>query len=91
MGVRIVHEETAHQCCDTDYVRVSTSADPDDATVTLTTIERVVDKSDATIEEKPNWHIKTLVMSRQMSANDALGLATCYAERKKIPVIYTDQ
>ena len=88
MGVRIVRQDEARNCEDRDYVRVSTTADPNDDTVTLATIQRIVEKSTATLDS--NWHVKTLVMEKPMTLNDALGLATRYAERKGIPVVYSD-
>lgn len=90
MGVRIVHQDDPQGCADRDYVRVSTSADPNDDTVTLATIQRIVEKPTATLDTNQNWHIKTLVMDQPMMLTDALGLATLYAERKGIPVVYSD-
>lgn len=83
MVVRVVRQDGTEQCRDSDYVRVSASADPNDDTVTLATIERVVEK-------KPSSYVKTLVLERPMSIVEAVGLATCYAKRKKIPVVYTN-
>jgi hypothetical protein len=89
MGVRIVRREAERQCVDTDYVRVCTCSDPNDDTVTLATIQRIVDKSNGMLESERNWRVKTLVVDKPMSPHDALGLATCYAERKGIPVVYS--
>lgn len=72
-------------------MRVSTSADPNDDTVTLATIERIIDRSNGKRDANPPWKIKTLVMNQPMSVDAAVGLATRYAERKNVPVIYTDQ
>ena len=83
MEVRIVRHEQVQRCPEGDYVRVCTSGDPNDDTVTLATIQRVVDKS-------PKQYVKTLVMERPMSPDAALGFATCYAERKRISVVYTE-
>jgi hypothetical protein len=89
MSVRILPEgsETGAPC--SDYVRVSTHSDPNDDTVTLATIQRVVEKEQPNETSPPKVHIKTLVVSQPMSPDQALGLATCYAERKHIPVVYT--
>jgi len=89
MTVRIVAERDSRECPSGDYVRVSTCSDPLDDTVTLATIQRFVEK------EQPEGassrvHVKTLVMKQPMSVDEALGFATCYAERKNIPVVYTD-
>lgn len=88
MTVRIVAEREAQETPGSDYVRVSTCNDPLDGTVTLATIQRFVEKH----LDTPNKgvHVKTLVMRRPMSSDEALGLATCYAERKNIPVVLTD-
>jgi hypothetical protein len=56
----------------------------------LATIQRVVDKSDTAVQSKPKQYVKTLVMERPMSPDAALGFATRYAERKKIPVVYAE-
>lgn len=91
MGVRILSQSETERCRDSDYVLVSTHSDPNDHTVTLATIKRVVERSeDADVEEKtPRSRVKTLVLERPMSVDAALGLATCYAKRKRIPVVYT--
>ena len=91
MRVRIVSADLARPCPDAAYVRVCTCSDPTDDTVTLATIQRIVDKSSGTVETEPKWYIKTLVMEQPMSPDAALGFATCYAERKKIPVVYTEK
>ena len=89
MTVRIVPARTAASCSATDFVRVSTASDPNDDTVTLATIQRVVEKTD-TERPGPKWHVKTLIMECPMTPDAALGLATCYAERKRIPIVFTD-
>lgn len=91
MGVRIIRQRSDHRDADRDFLRVSTCSDPDDHTVTLATIQRVVDRPKAVPRRRPARFIKTLVMGQPMSLDAALGFATCYAERKKIPVIYAEQ
>jgi len=93
MEVRIVSAPSYTNRPETDYVRVQTYSDPADDTVTLATIERVVEKlaRRADAEADGTTRIKTLVMRRPMSVDAALGLATSYAERKKIPVVYAEQ
>ena len=88
MPVRIVAEREAQEVPGSDYVRVSTCSDPLDDTVTLATIQRVVEKRLSTPDK--GVHIKTLVLKQPMSCDAALGLATCYAKRKNIPIVYTD-
>lgn len=90
MSVQIVRQEQIQRCPETDYVRVCTCSDPNDDTVTLATIQRIVDKPDDAVRSKPKQYVKTLVMERPMSPDAALGFATRYAERKKIPVVYAE-
>jgi len=87
MSVRIVPRDPSQPCPATDFVRVTTCSDPNDDTVTLATIQRIVDES-ATAKHRP--YVKTLIMGRPMSPDAALGFATRYAQRKKIPVVYTE-
>jgi hypothetical protein len=88
MEVRVLSALPSPSCPDKDFVRVHTCSDPNDDTVTLATIERVTDKTaeDAT----PTRRVKTLVGRRPMSADAAIEFATSYAERKQIPVVYSD-
>jgi hypothetical protein len=64
---------------------VHTDTDPLDDTVVLATIERVTDRSKGKVKR-----VKTLLTRVRMSIDAALGLATSYAERKQIPVVYAD-
>jgi hypothetical protein len=89
MEVRVVCQESAVSCPASDFVRVSTCSDPNDDTVTLATIQRVVEKKDAK-KIGHRWHVKTLIMEQPMSADEALGFATRYAARKNIPVVCTE-
>ena len=89
MSVRIVTECEQQERPGSDYVRVSTCADPFDDTITLATIQRFVEKQRLD-QAARGVHVKTLVMKRPMTTDQALGLATCYAARKNIPVVYTD-
>jgi hypothetical protein len=89
MAVRIVPESTSGEHAGSDYVRVSTCSDPLDETLTLATIQRFVVQQQADAAAA-RMHVKTLVLRQPMSTNEALGFATCYAERKNIPVVFTD-
>lgn len=89
-SVRICQEPPAG-CPDKDFVRVQTSADPLDDTATLVTIQRIVEKAGSAARNEPARRIKTLVLGQRMPAEVALGLATLYARRKGIPVVYTGQ
>ena len=95
MTVKIVaeHQSSTRPGADSpgnDYVRVSTCSDPSDETVTLATIQRFVERQNRDDASKKRVHIKTLVVKQPMTTTAALGLATCYAARKNIPVVYTD-
>jgi len=87
MDVRVLSALPSSSCAEKDYVRVHTCADPGDDTVTLATIERVIDKAKDGAKTK---FVKKLLERRPMSANAALVLATSYAERKQIPVVYAE-
>ncbi len=89
MTVKIVAEGSSGKQAGSDYLRVSTCFDPLDDTVTLATIQRFVVKLRSDVAQA-RTHVKTLVLRQPMSADEALGFATRYAERKNIPVILTD-
>jgi hypothetical protein len=91
MDVRVVCALPPLSYPEQDYVRVHTCTDPADDTMTLATIERIVDKTDIAEDKPPRKRIKTLLTRQRMSHNDALGFATRYAERKQIPVVYADR
>jgi hypothetical protein len=88
MDVRVLSALPSSSCPEQDYVRVHTCADPGDDTVTLATIERVTDK--VKTDARATKRIKALLVRQPMSPDAALGLATSYAERKQIPVVYAD-
>jgi hypothetical protein len=89
MGVRVVHQQIDSPE-DRDYVHVSTSVDPNDDTVTLATIKRITARLVDHESASPATHVKTLVEDQPMSPDSALGLATRYAERKHIDVVYAE-
>jgi hypothetical protein len=89
MEVRVRNSQPSSSCEEKDFLRVHTCTDPNDDTVTLATIERVTDKTDD--ESATTRRVRTLVGRRPMSADAAIELATSYAERKKIPVVYSDR
>jgi hypothetical protein len=88
MEVRVRNSLPSSSCPEGDFVRVHTCADPNDDTVTLATIERVTDKTaeDSTTTRR----VRTLVGRRPMSPDAAIELATSYAERKQISVVYSE-
>jgi hypothetical protein len=89
MEVRVLNSLPSSICSEKDFLRVHTCADPNDDTVTLATIERVTDKTDD--ESAASRRVRTLVVRQPMSADAAIELATSYAERKQIPVVYSDR
>lgn len=86
--VRIVSGNVEQAAEDRDFVRVCTSSDPEDDTVTLATIQRFVARR--VPRRNSLWRIKTLIAEQPMSWDAAVGLATCYAKRKHIPVVYAE-
>jgi hypothetical protein len=93
MEVRVVCAQPTSSCPETDYVHVHTYSDPFDETVTLATIERVVEKplGAPTLRSRIAKRVKTLIMRQRMSPDDALEVARRYAEHKQISVVYADQ
>ena len=85
MEVRVLAAPPSAGYPDQDYICVHTDADPFDDTVVLATIERVTDRTRSRVKR-----VKTLLARQRMSADAALDLATSYAERKQVPVVYTD-
>ena len=88
MQVRVVCAPPNPSCTEQDYVRVQTCTDPSDDTVTLATIERVVDKAKG--GRGIVKRVKALITRQRMTPETALVLATSYAERKHIEVVYAD-
>ncbi len=76
---------------DKDFVRVQTCPDPLDDTATLVTIERIVEMPQGLPVKEPTRRVRALIKGQRMPADVALGLATRYAERKRIPVVYTHE
>ena len=86
MEVRVLNALPAVGRPGKDYLRVHTCSDPMDDTLTLATIERITDK---TVEAtSTTTRVRTLIERQRMSPDAALELATSYAERKQIPVVY---
>jgi len=86
MEVRVLTAPPSAMRSEEDYVRVHTCADPLDDTVTLATIERITDCASS---RKPQ-RVKPLVVRQPLPLEVAVGLATRYAERKNIRVVYAD-
>ncbi|MEO8465623.1 MAG: hypothetical protein ABI640_09810 [Gammaproteobacteria bacterium] len=87
MEVRVLHALPTVGRFEKDYLRVHTCSDPANDTVTLATIERVTDKT--VVARSTTTRVRKLVERQPMSTHLALELATSYAERKHIPVVYT--
>jgi len=68
-----------------DYVRVRVFSDPEQDTMTLATIERIVVKPDATLTQR----VRKLIDKRPMTRDAALGFARLYAASKRINLVLT--
>lgn len=90
MSIHVVKDEGRIPDHTNEYVSVRVQPDPSDDTVTLVTIERIVEKRVVKDPGDSPWHIRTLVCDQPMSPDAAIGFATCYAERKQIPVVYAN-
>jgi hypothetical protein len=85
MDVRVLTAPLSAGYPEQDYICVHTDTDPLDDTVVLATIERVTDRTKGKVKR-----VKTLLARQRMSPDAALDLATSYAERKQIPVVYAE-
>jgi hypothetical protein len=90
MGIQVVTDEGPIPGHTNEYVNVRVQPDPTDQTVTLVTIERIVEKRVVRHPSDSPWHVRTIVCDQRMSPDAAIGFATCYAERKQIPVVYAN-
>ncbi len=90
MDVRIYRDQPVSGHAERDYVRIQTTTDPRDDTVTLVTIQRVTEKASTSRPDEPTAKVKTLVQEQPMSPDNALSFAQRYAERKHIPVVYAE-
>ncbi|HEY8520100.1 MAG TPA: hypothetical protein VIN61_08475 [Gammaproteobacteria bacterium] len=90
MEVRVIRERRADARAELDYLRVQTFTHPEDDTVTLATIERVVQRTKRE-PDRPLRLVRPLVVKRPMTEEEALVLARSYAEHKNIPVVYAEQ
>ena len=88
MEVRVLTAPPSSSYAEHDYIHVHTDADPLDDTVVLATIERVTDRTKG--GNSVAKRVRTLLTRQRMSADAALVLATSYAERKQVPVVYAD-
>ena len=86
MEVRVLNAVPAVGRPEKDYLRVHTCSAPGNDAVTLATIERVTNKT--VVAKSTTPRVRTLVERRPMSPDAALELATSYAERKQILVVY---
>ena|SRR5690606_18134955 len=86
MEVRVISERSPAERPEADYVRVETWCDPEQDTVTLATIQRVVHKVRAR-SDGATQSVRTLVQQLPMTPDEALGFATRYAKRKKISLV----
>src|SRR5690606_27179882 len=86
MDIRVMDERATPALSEPDYVRVRVVAHPEEDTMTIATIERVVRKPDekrASLIER----VKKLIEKQPMTLDAALGFARLYAARKGIPLV----
>jgi hypothetical protein len=91
MNVQVLPLDGANRDGTGEYLAVHTHHDPKDDTVTLATIQLVVERTVRRKTADTNWHVKNLLVDQPMTLDAALGFATCYAEHKNVPVIYTKE
>jgi hypothetical protein len=91
MGVQTVKKDPSSHSGASDFVRVESHVAPDDDTVTLVTIQRLVDINYGVERSVPAWRVKTLLRECPMSPAQAVGLAAQYARRKGIPLVLAGQ
>jgi len=89
MSVQILRTKLRTLPSTGDYIAVRTVHHPFDETLTLATIQRVTEKTFVKEPDEDTVKIRTLVLDQPMSPDAAIGFATCYAARKRIPVVYT--
>lgn len=91
MAVRIISRGALEDLSpEQDYLHVYTWTSPDDAAVTLATIQRYIDSGEEVDDGGTTWRIRTLLANHPMSPDEAMGFARRYAERKNIPLVVTD-
>jgi len=90
MSIQIVRHDRQLPVHPHEYVSVRMQPDPHDQTITLATIERFVERRVVRRPDDSPWYVRTIVSDQPMSADAAIGFATCYAARKQIPVVYAD-
>ena len=86
--MKVLNVQPSPGSTEPDYLRVHTEPEPLDDTVVLATIERVTDRTKG--GNSVAKRVRTLLTRQRMSADAALVLATSYAERKQVPVVYAD-
>jgi len=90
MSIHVVKDDDRFSDRTNEYVSVHVQPDPLDHTVTLVTIERIVEKRVVQHPSDSPWHVRTIVCDQPMTPDAAIGFATRYAERKQIPVVYAN-
>jgi hypothetical protein len=90
MEVKVIDERSLADAAEADYVRVLVSPDPEQDTMTLATIERVVCKASVK-PTSPATRIKRLIERQPMTRDAALFFAKLYAARKRIGLVLTSE
>ena len=71
-----------------NFLRVHTFRHPQDAAVTLATLEHLFYGPDTARAGNSAWQCKTVIENEPLSRDDAMFIARSYAEEMQIPVIY---
>lgn len=87
-NVKVVNEGSTPALSEPDYLRVQVYPDPEQDTMTLATIERVVMKPG---EERTSLtrRVRKLIERQPMTRDAAVGFARRYAARKGIGLVLT--
>jgi len=86
MDIRVMDERSVPTPPEPDYVRVRVFPDPEQDTMTLATIERIVVKPGET-RPSLSQRVKKLIEKQPMTLDAALGFARLYAARKRIKLV----
>lgn len=87
-NIKVIDEGSTPALSEPDYLRVHVYSDPEQDTMTLATIERVVVKPD---EERTSLtrRVRKLIEKQPMTRDAAVVFARLYAARKGIGLVLT--
>ncbi len=89
MDITVLNEQRCMPVAmEADYLRVRVFPDPEQAALTLATIERIVDNP-YSLPRLPR--VRKLIEMQPMTREDALAFAHLYAARKRIRLVLTSE